>query len=85
MSRNTQINRNGSANRPVSIETLESRCLMSATIPAYHPHAAMRHADAPAAVVQPGLHTQHRSPHHHGMAFKGLQYNHNQTLLRAGR
>lgn len=88
MSKNaTQSNRNGSANRPVSIESLESRCLLSVTVAAFHPSPAMRHADAPPAVVQPASHAQHRhgpqaSPRHHGMAFKGYSTNHNQTLLR---
>lgn len=89
MSRNAnKINHNATGNRPVSIESLESRCLMSVTVAAFHPGPAMRHPDAPAAVVQPASHAQHRhgpqaSPRHHGRAFKGLSSNHNQTLLRA--
>ena len=92
MSRNTsKMNRNATENRSVAIETLETRCLMSATVAGHLPYAATRHAEASAAVVQPASHAQHRNAHrasahhHHGMAFKGLQANHNQTLLRADR
>jgi len=91
MSRNTsKMNRNATGNWSVAIETLETRCLMSATVAGHLPYAATRHAAAPPAVVLPASHAQHRNVHqasayHHGMAFKGLQYNHNQTLLRADR
>lgn len=81
--------RNRTSSRAVTVESLESRCLMSVTVPAGHlSHASMRRADAPAAVVQPAVHVQHHAAHaaprHHGIAFKGLSLaNHNQTLLRA--